>query len=222
MEIYSVNLKRLCDIPRIKETQAASTAPTNPQLKKLQKGIRQLFGAREIVAGGEILWKPVNKPAAMLLAKSPDINKPIMQQEPTTKKTIQQQESAIVCAVSSKLIKESEQTKKNVVKFSDEVVQARRYLDEATDQFRGEMIRFIEECPKNVEKIRQWRMAMEREKEMSLKALQDLRKFFLDSDHDKEMTRLIDFVRVCERLAALAKDGTLDKVADVMLKLATP
>ena len=63
-------------------------------------------------------------------------------------------------------------------------------------------------------------MMVEREKDMSLKALRELRQFFLESEHEREMMRLNEFVSMAERLAKLAKDGTLEKVADVMLKLA--
>jgi hypothetical protein len=49
--------------------------------------------------------------------------------------------------------------------------------------------------------------------------LADLRKFFLTSDHEEEMRRLKDFVSVAERLEKMAQSGTLDKIAEVMLKL---
>ncbi len=93
-------------------------------------------------------------------------------------------------------------------------------LELATDLFRTDMVHFAEELPKHLAVIRQWRMTMEREKEMSLKALRELRQFFLEAEHEKEMQRLSEFVRLCERMAIIAKDGTLEKVADVMLKLA--
>jgi hypothetical protein len=63
-------------------------------------------------------------------------------------------------------------------------------------------------------------MTVEREVNMSVRALEDLRKFFLGEQHEKEMARLNEFVRTCERLQALSDNGTLNAVADVMLKLA--
>lgn len=102
----------------------------------------------------------------------------------------------------------------------DVLKSVRASLDLATDMFRTDMVEFTKELPTHLEKLRAWRQTMEREKDITLKALKDMRQFFLGDDHNLEMQRLNEFVRTCERLAVLAKDGTLEKVADVMLKLA--
>lgn len=119
-----------------------------------------------------------------------------------------------------KLIRRSEDIPTNLQERVEVMKSIRASLDLATDLFRRDMIDFSDELPKHMEKLRLWRMSMERERDASLKALRELRQFFLEDSHEKEMQRLNEFVRTCERLRDLAADGTLEKVADVMLKLA--
>lgn len=205
-------------------------------IKNIAAGLSSFCGKRELVAGGVIKWKPVDRAAAMLLVKSPEINKPITIMANQTKvvnvdiacgalpertaKSIRDDEAASNCRLENKLVKKSEEIPKLLAEKVDALKSVRASLDLATDLFRSDMVTFAEEMPKHVKALRDWRMTMEREKDTSLKALKELRQFFLEADHDKEMQRLSEFVRMCERLAALAADGTLEKVADVMLKLA--
>jgi len=70
-----------------------------------------------------------------------------------------------------------------------------------------------------VEELRGLRMTTTTEVAAMLKPLEDLRKFFLGADHDKEIARLREFVDLCERLEKLKTSGFLDTVADTMLKL---
>jgi phosphoenolpyruvate-protein kinase (PTS system EI component) len=67
--------------------------------------------------------------------------------------------------------------------------------------------------------IRGLRMTATTEIAAVIKPLEDLRKFFLGAEHDKEVERLREFVDLCERLEKLKKSGFLDTVADTMLKL---
>lgn len=67
--------------------------------------------------------------------------------------------------------------------------------------------------------FQQGRMAIERESRLILSAVLDVRKFFLGDAHEQEVKRLREVVELMERLQALQKDGTLDKFADVLLKL---
>lgn len=194
-------------------------------LKKADNLLSQFRPERELIAGGDIKWKPVNREAAMLLAKAPEINKPrTMTQEKQLDRvngmTAKVNNPCAETAMGRKLISEANKLPEKLEQHVDHIKMARASLDMATDLFRRDMIEFCEELPKHTEKIRQWRMMVEREKDMSLSALRELRKFFLEKDHEVEMQRLSEFVRMAERLAALSKDGTLDAVASIMLKLA--
>lgn len=70
-----------------------------------------------------------------------------------------------------------------------------------------------------IETFRGMRMTTMTEVATMMKPLEDLRKFFLGAEHDKEIARLREFVDLCERLETLKKSGFLDTVADTMLKL---
>jgi len=70
-----------------------------------------------------------------------------------------------------------------------------------------------------INELRGLRMTTATEVAAMLKPLEDIRKFFLGTEHDKEITRLREFVDLCERLEKLKQSGFLDTVADTMLKL---
>ena len=215
---------------------ASIKVPTEPEkskepsrktlLKKADSLLSHFRPKRELIAGGDIRWKPVNKEAAMLLARSPEINKPktTMTKEKQLDRvngfTATVHNPCADTALGRKMIDEANKLPERFEQHVEYIRMARASLDIATDMFRRDMIEFCDELPKNTEKIRQWRMMVEREKDLSLKALKDLRQFFLDKDYETEMQRLSEFVRMAERLAALAKDGTLDAVSSVMLKMA--
>ncbi len=183
---------------------------------------------RELIAGGDVLWKPIDKQAAMMLSKSNNqINtENIMSSlnanlsEVTITMPKKESEHTVAVRVGRVMKEKSAQTMDSGMQFAEEVAKAREILYQATDNFRGDVLNFTEEMPKALERVRAWRMTVEREVNMSVRALEDLRKFFLGEQHEKEMARLNEFVRTCERLQALSDNGTLNAVADVMLKLA--
>jgi hypothetical protein len=211
-----------------RSTPIASSAP--PPGIGLADGLKTLFEKRrrELVAGGDVKWKPINKQAALLLAKSPDICKPattmphvtdnihsMSPKDPGHRQAAEETDGRLL----SKLTHLAEKMPGQLQDYATLLASAKASLDMGTDLFRQSMVDFSEELPKHMEKLRGWRMAMERERDASLKAMRELRQFFLEDAHEKEMMRLNEFVRMCERLGALAKDGTLEAVADVMLKL---
>jgi len=239
-----MKLKSFHDLPSLAKPISTPVVVLTKRdwVKGIAAGIKSIRPGRELVAGGDVIWKPINKQAALLLSKSDPIYKPnyFKNMKMTNIEKVETPEGTTTVGrclpygikdknsdellkidMGHKLKKIASGQPQSGLEFAEEVRHARKILDDATDLFRTEVIKFTsEDMPKAVEKVRQWRMTIEREKDMSLRALQDLRKFFLEADHEKEMLRLSEFVRICERLAALAKDGTLDKVAEVMLKLA--
>lgn len=78
---------------------------------------------------------------------------------------------------------------------------------------------FIPLSQKYGQDVRQTRAYIVGECAAIVKQLEDVRKFFLSADHEKEIARLKEFVDLCERLKALKDSGFLDTVADTMLKL---
>ena len=71
-----------------------------------------------------------------------------------------------------------------------------------------------------VRDLRANRMAVVSEVHQSLNELRELRKFFLDSDYTNEMARLERFVALCREFQTLKRDGVLDIVSDVSIRLA--
>lgn len=84
----------------------------------------------------------------------------------------------------------------------------------------SKFIRESKESKKEIiETFRAMRMTTTTEVAAMLKPLEDLRKFFLGAEHDREIERLREFVDLCERLEKLKQSGFLDTVADTLLKL---
>jgi hypothetical protein len=65
------------------------------------------------------------------------------------------------------------------------------------------------------------RMTTERELATTLKWLKTVREFFLEKDYENEMSRIREFVVLCNQVQALKEAGLLDAVADLAIKLAT-
>jgi hypothetical protein len=103
--------------------------------------------------------------------------------------------------------------------FTKECTKANECL-ESEFKSTGLMVSRAKEMKKEViETFRAMRMTTTTEVSAMLKPLEDLRKFFLGAEHDKEIARLREFVDLCERLEKLKESGFLDTVADTMLKL---
>jgi len=68
--------------------------------------------------------------------------------------------------------------------------------------------------------LRMSRMAVLTETTQMLTPLREIRQFFIGRDYDKEIERLREFVSLCERLEGLKQRGSLDVIADTMLRLA--
>lgn len=97
---------------------------------------------------------------------------------------------------------------------------SRASVNELLDGLGHDMTAFEDGCKKFLEDIRQTRMAVVAETSQMSKSLREVRQFFLGGDYQNEIARLREFVDLCERLQALKKDGTLDALADTMIKLA--
>jgi hypothetical protein len=67
--------------------------------------------------------------------------------------------------------------------------------------------------------LRSARMSVVAEISQMLTQLRDVRAFFFEEGHAREMERLEAFVSLCERLKELKADGTLDAVCDTALRL---
>ena len=111
------------------------------------------------------------------------------------------------------------EAKERIGFYKDEIALAETTLRDEMNLI-AEFSRKSKEAKKEIiENFRGMRMTTTTEVAAMLKPLEDLRKFFLGAEHDKEIARLREFVDLCERLETLKKSGFLDTVADTMLKL---
>lgn len=85
-----------------------------------------------------------------------------------------------------------------------------------------EIEEFQKRSPEWTAYLREKRYTVVAETSTMIKALGDLRQFFLGSDYETERKRLEEFVTLCERLQKLKESGFLDAVADTMLRIAEP
>lgn len=125
------------------------------------------------------------------------------------------------CATLSKEFnKRVEKLNDNSVDLALKTVEARKFLDWHCSSVKESWMNWLNQSEKVLENIRITRVAISHESKTLLSDCADVRKFFIGDDHEKEISRLREFIELCERLRALKQDGTLDKVADTILKLA--
>lgn len=122
--------------------------------------------------------------------------------------------------VAKGMIKVSDRLKDQTIDLAVRLEEAEAYLDVHTDYVKESWVEVNKAAAKVLEDLRLTRMAIGNEAERVVKDLSDVRKFFLADEHEKEIARLKEFIELCERIRALKNDGTLDKVADTILKLA--
>lgn len=72
----------------------------------------------------------------------------------------------------------------------------------------------------HITKLRANRMSAISEIRETLTALRELRKFFIESDYQLEITRLERFVGLCREMKELKDCGTLDAVCEAAIRLA--
>ena len=121
--------------------------------------------------------------------------------------------------IASKSIQASKQIPNIMSDLVEKTIEAKRTLSEACTGI-GESMENLKPMKKQmIEELRGLRMTTTTEVAAMLKPLEDLRRFFIGADHDKEVARLREFVDLCERLEKLKSSGFLDTVADTMLKL---
>lgn len=117
-------------------------------------------------------------------------------------------------------VKFAEEAAQRVGLWTEEAKKANAVLRTEMDAV-GSIIEDAKEMKKLfIETLRGMRTTSTTEVAAMMKPLEDLRKFFLGADHQKEVDRLKEFVELCERLEKLKKSGFLDSVADTLIKLA--
>lgn len=220
---------------------------------------------RQIVAGGDIRWKPIDKTAAMLFAKAHWLSAPPQQvtvkieslsakqkQTKQTKQTKTMNNSKITTpehqpfsagsrietadsgvrvkvvngetflnlddvqsVIATEIAKLPRETRPNVKAAED----AREIIHQLMLGLGGDMEQFRANSKIYLDDVRNVRFAFVTETAQMTSQLKDIRQFFLGSDYKDQISRLKEFVDLCERLNNLKQSGFLDTVADTMLRL---
>jgi hypothetical protein len=127
------------------------------------------------------------------------------------------QDVAVVAAdAHMKTVKDGVTASQELVNKAQDVIATIDYL---ANQMEGPYNEFADFVKKALAEVREQRIALGMETRQLMTALKEVRQFFLDGDHAQQVKRLHEFVEICERLRALKEDGTLDAIADTMLKL---
>ena len=111
-------------------------------------------------------------------------------------------------------------TAPNIKQIAASGIQMRYFLETACTNI-GPMVRKIAaDATECLKELRDAKSALTIENNILLRDLKEVRQFFLGPEHRQEIERLKEFVELCERLQKLKQDGTLDAVADTILRLA--
>ena len=203
------------------------------------------------VAGGIMRPQPVDRAAAMLLAKAPwwahepsnrkkdGMSKGSLNTTSNTEQVGRRDFLGKVDCTDAIVTKDGEAmydmdiVAKCFIKHMEEhypkdtsdiaraMLDARLVLNEQMKTIGAAMDEFERVTKDAVLKVRSNRMASVTEASTVVNALKDVRQFFLGSDYEKETKRLAEFVDLCERLKKLKDSGFLDTVADTMLRLSS-
>ena len=219
-----------------------STPPARTSKKHKESHPPELrFQRGEKVVGGDILRKPIDKTAALVVKKAPwwaqappELPAPEPKQlTPKPKKTMDYypalkgpqfttknepgviQDTAIVKKLTSMAGKEVAEAEDLLTRAND----ARVAMDVMANSFKTSWIEFAQSGDERLKELRMLRLANEGEIRQLMASFREVRQFFLDKDYATEIARLKDFVDTCERLQKLKESGFLDSVADTMLKL---
>jgi hypothetical protein len=115
-----------------------------------------------------------------------------------------------------KTVKQGIKAAEELIERSREVIATIDYLSKEIGGPWAEYQLFIKAA---LTEVRENRIALGSETRLLMSALKEVRAFFIETDYQTEIDRLRDFVDVCERLRSLKTDGTLDALADTILKL---
>lgn len=129
-------------------------------------------------------------------------------------------EGELTATVAQEMNKRIARLKDNSIDLALRAAESRDFLIWHTNHVQENWLLWLDNTTKVMEDIRQTRVAIGTESNLLLRECAEVRKFFLSDDHEKEIVKLREFVELAERLRALKNDGTLDKLADTILKLA--
>ena len=104
---------------------------------------------------------------------------------------------------------------------AEKVSEACNVMDNLRNEFRTAYAEFHELMKKAINETREQRIALGSETKEILKSVEDVRKFFLDDKHEREMKTLREMVELLQAIEFYKQNGLFDALVDVILKLST-
>lgn len=137
----------------------------------------------------------------------------------STKTDSYEKDAVLNSNIAKELVKRTEDNVRQQEELVNRVVDAKKALDLAATTVKKDMLDFLDSMSGYLTQMRQTRFALDTELKSVMASSSDVRKFFLSEQHDAEVSKLKEFVALCERLKALKESGFLDTVADTILRL---
>lgn len=113
-----------------------------------------------------------------------------------------------------------EDIKNELEVINREVLESKKILENLSNEIRAVSDIVEPALLKQIKDIREHRMSLISELKNCLNMLQDVRKFFLDSDYKIEMERLERFIGVCKEIQILKQEGVFDDICNSAIRMA--
>lgn len=122
-------------------------------------------------------------------------------------------------AISASVAQEAERRPDQLTELLNKTLAAKQALFEAMKDMGESVAAFKTQTDAYAKDMHAFRASVLLDVSGAKRELEDVRKFFLAKEHTQEVERLKEFIGLCERLRELKRDGTLDAVAETILKL---
>ena len=214
-----------------------------PPKEELDRRTHPYHERTEKVVGGQIKWKPIDQVAARVVAPAkwwarPPEPQPRFMKKPVrlnfeekgqihTKRGLTEdghvEELISRSDLEPVVIEHREKEAKKILENLQTLQPRAQDIHDSLDYLLSHIAPLFETVNEGVSKelvlLREKRFALDTETRLLMNQLKEVRQFFLDDAHDRQVDRLREFNDLCERLAALKSSGFLDAIADTILKL---
>lgn len=103
---------------------------------------------------------------------------------------------------------------------NEDVTESKQILQKLANECRAVADQIHPLMIEQIKELRSNRMATVREIQDTISAMKEIRTFFIEEGHEKEMARLREFVALCREIAELKNSGVLDCILDSIIRLA--
>jgi hypothetical protein len=121
--------------------------------------------------------------------------------------------------ITSKLEEKTKRLNDQTIELATRVKEARELLEWHTNTVSNDWMAWMELSNQVMTDIRSARMAIGVESSKLLDECKQVRQFFMSPENEAGVKRLKDFVDLLEKLRSLKSDGTLDKLANILIKI---